>query len=506
MKSWLAPIGQRLLTFLRSIRFRLTVWYVAILAVILVIFCAFVYYRQAYDLKLDMRGQLQVKAQEVAGLYRYANLTGAEGGTPQLPDLTSQGMQVLSDANSLALIGPSGQTLQKMGKIDDSLISQLVQTWAAASHGPEQILYTVARTDVLGFDLDIKDQTIYLVTPLLLERRPVGLIILGSPIDPGGQLSRLLVTLALASLATLAVALGGGYLLATRAMAPVRTITRTARGISETDLHKRLNLGKQDELGELANTFDAMLNRLQAAFDRQRQFTADASHELRTPLTIVGLEADQSLARRRTGEEYERSIRVIKSENEFMARLVNDLLTLARMDAGQTQMAMEPVDLSEVALDVVERLSSLASRDGVDLHVGDFPEVRVMGDAQYLSQLLTNLIENAIKYAGGRGHHVCLETGRKIVDEQAVGWVQVEDDGPGIPAEHLPHLFDRFYRVDKSRARRQEGAGETEKEPEGSGLGLSIVQWIAQAHGGRVLVRSEAGKGTTFEVQIPGEE
>ena len=336
-------------------------------------------------------------------------------------------------------------------------------------------------------------------------RRLLGVLILSSPIDPRDQLHTLLVTLVLASLGTLAIALLGGYWLATRAMSPVHTITRTARSISETDLHQRLNLGTRDELGELADTFDAMLDRLQAAFDRQRQFTADASHELRTPLTIVGLEADQALARKRSVEEYGRALTVIKSENKFMTRLVNDLLTLARMDAGQTQMQVEPLDLSDLALDVVDRLNSIASRAGVELHVGDFPEVMVNGDAQYLTQLMTNLVENAIKYAGGRGHHVRVETGQKTIAGQPVGWMQVEDDGPGIPAEHLPYLFDRFYRVDKARTRQQEDAPETEqeKELEGSGLGLSIVQWIARAHGGQVVVYSEVGKGSTFEFQLP---
>jgi signal transduction histidine kinase len=258
-------------------------------------------------------------------------------------------------------------------------------------------------------------------------------------------------------------------------------------------------------LGELGNTFDAMLDRLQAAFDRQRQFTADASHELRTPLTIVSLEADQALSHRRTAEEYERALAVIKSENKFMTHLVNDLLTLARMDAGQTQMKFEPLDLSDLALEVIDRLNSLASRAGVELQVGDFPAVRVRGDSQYLNQLITNLVENAIKYAGGRGHHVRVETGQRTHAGQPFGWVQVEDDGPGIPAEHLTYLFDRFYRVDEARANRQEDQLEADQEKElgGSGLGLSIAQWIARAHGGQVVVYSQVGKGSTFELQLP---
>jgi signal transduction histidine kinase len=497
-------LSQRLRSFFKSIRFRLTLWTAAILVVILLVFSIFVYYRQAQYLTIDARIQLQEQAQRLAPLYRYAGL--AEPGLPaaQLPDFSAMNSQVFPPGETMAFIGMDGSTQQKIGGISDSIIQQLLQAWQTTGQSPDPVTYIATPKSGLA-RLNLKNQTLYLISPVFDERRQVGLIILSSPIDPRGQLQTLLVTLVLASLGTLAIALLGGYWLATRAMAPVHTITRTARSISETDLNQRLNLGTQDELGELADTFDAMLERLQAAFDRQRQFTADASHELRTPLTIVSLEADQALARRRSIEEYERALAVIKSENKFMSRLVNDLLTLARMDAGQTQMKFEPLDLSDLALDVIDRLNSIASRAGVELHVGDFPAVEVNGDAQYLTQLMTNLVENAIKYAGGRGHHVRVETGQKLIAGQPYGWVQVEDDGPGISAEHLPHLFDRFYRVDQARTRQQDDLPEAdqEKDLEGSGLGLSIVQWVAQAHGGQVMVYSEVGKGSTFELQLP---
>jgi signal transduction histidine kinase len=492
--------------FFKSIRFRLTLWTAAILVVILLVFSIFVYYRQTQYLLIDARVQLQDQAQRLAPLYRYVGLVGPGLASSQLPDFTAMNSQVFPPGESMAFIGMDGSTRQKVGAISDAAIQQLLQAWQSSGQSLEAVSYVFVPKGLAG--LNLRNQTLYLVSPIFDDRRQVGLIILSSPVDPRGQLQTLLVTLILASLGTLAIALLGGYWLAARAMAPVHTITRTARSISETDLHQRLNLGTQDELGELADTFDAMLDRLQAAFDRQRQFTADASHELRTPLTIVSLEADQALSRRRSIEEYERALGVIKSENKFMSRLVNDLLTLARMDAGQTQMKFEPLDLSDLALDVIDRLNSIASRAGVELHVGEFPAVEVNGDYQYLTQLVTNLVENAIKYAGGRGHHVRVETGLKTIAGQPFGYMQVEDDGPGIPAEHLSYLFDRFYRVDKSRTRQQDdlpdaGLADQEKELEGSGLGLSIVQWIAQAHGGQVVVYSEVGKGSTFELQLP---
>jgi signal transduction histidine kinase len=161
-----------------------------------------------------------------------------------------------------------------------------------------------------------RDNYLFVVAPITLNHAAIGSLILGSPIDPTGQMDRLLLTLVFGNIATLAIALAGGYWLADRAMRPVRMITRAAREISETDLSHRLNLGARDELGELADTFDGMLSRLQAAFSRQRQFTADASHELRTPLTIINLETGRALAARRTRQEYERALTVIQSENE----------------------------------------------------------------------------------------------------------------------------------------------------------------------------------------------
>jgi signal transduction histidine kinase len=491
--------SSRLRTFFNSIRFRLTLWSAGVLAIILVIFSLFVYSRQASDLQNAAQTELGFKAQQMILLYRMVGLFEQGGQTPDSADLIQREQEMLQKNDSLVVIGLDSQVFQKLGPINSTTIQQLVQSWRTTNQNDRPAAQIVS--GLISINNGPKKPYMYLVTPLPVERHWVGLLILGQPIDPDGQLPRLAFTLILGSLATLALLLVGGYWLAERAMSPVRMITRTAREIGETDLNRRLHLKTQDELGELANTFDAMLDRLQAAFDRQRQFTADASHELRTPLTIVGLETEHTLDRRRTSEDYERALRIIQSENQFMSRLVNDLLTLARMDAGQTTIRLEPIDLSDVTLDVVERLTPLAQRDRIEMITGEFPEVCVPGDRQYLAQMITNLVENAIKYAGGPGKHVWVETGYDQINGNQFGWVRISDDGPGIPLESLPHLFDRFYRVDQSRTRSVDM--DTGKVPDGSGLGLSIVQWIAQAHSGEVTVQSEPGKGTAFEVRLP---
>jgi len=512
MRRRIADLGNRARMFLRSIRFRLTLWSITILALILLAFSVFVYIRQAQELEMEAVAKLQLRSQQLAVYIQLSGLFEGEHEYFAEPGEYSQGVVTLSEYETLALLGPDEEVLQKVGDIDDATIQQLIYYYRKSNRADQPAVYPTGR-GVPGWKSKPND-TIYLISPLRVERHKAGWMILGRPVDPDAQLSGLAATLFLGSLAVLGVALAGGTWLAGRALAPVRTITRTARGISETDLHKRLRLGTRDELGELADTFDAMLDRLQAAFDRQRQFTADASHELRTPLTIVSLEADQALNRRRSSEEYERALKVIRSENEFMAHLVNDLLTLARMDAGQTRLKLEPLDLNDIALEVVERLSTLAHRDGIELQVDDDPGARVLGDRQYLTQMLTNLVENAIKYAGGKGHHVRVESGSRSNNGKSEAWVRVSDDGPGIPQEHLPRLFDRFYRVDKARTRGRQNTGDVsgqgavpnvdgEKELDGSGLGLSIVQWIAEAHGGKVTLQSAVGQGSVFEVQLP---
>lgn len=330
----------------------------------------------------------------------------------------------------------------------------------------------------------------------------LALLVVGIPSDASNWLGDLFSVLAIALPFMLLLASSGGYWLAGRAMRPVQVITRTAQQISETDLHRRLKLKQRDELGELAATFDRMLDRLEAAFSLQRQFTADASHELRTPLSIVDLEATRALARELTSQEYQQSLTAIQQENRHMTRLVNDLLVLARADVGQSKIKHEEVDLSEVVIDTVERLATLAQQAETVIKLAPLPELTILGDRVSLVQLLTNIIENALKYGSDNGTTVDITLQQQHRQAQAWAVVSVSDDGPGIAKEHLPHLFERFYRVNHSRTHSQELLPDHE-QPAGNGLGLSIAQWIAQAHGGEIQVRSTPGQGSTFVIFLP---
>jgi signal transduction histidine kinase len=298
--------------------------------------------------------------------------------------------------------------------------------------------------------------------------------------------------------AILVISAGLGWWLAWRAVRPLQLITRAARDIGEGgDLSRRINLKGRDELSQLAATFDHMMDRLEGAFQRQREFTADASHELRTPVTIIGLEANRALAHERSGDEYRAALETIRAENDRMAKLVTDLLTLARSDNSQIQLGREDLDLGELVLDAVGRLEPYARRSGITLLLGDAPELAVNGDGAYLLQLLTNLLDNAVKYTTGVGNQVNVMAGQRESAGRQVAWVRVTDNGPGIPVEHLSRLFDRFYRVSSSRAQeREEGAY-------GHGLGLAIARWVARAHDGDVTVQSTSGVGSTFELTLP---
>ena len=307
--------------------------------------------------------------------------------------------------------------------------------------------------------------------------------------DVSDTLATLLLIMGIAYPVALVVAGFGGVFLARRALSPIDNVTRTARQISAEDLSQRLSLRlPDDEVGRLAQTFDEMIARLDDAFRRQRRFTADASHELRTPLTIIKGQIDVSLQKEREPEAYRQVLQAVNEEIDRLIRLAGSLLTLTRADAGQIPLTFESMDMAEVMDGVLEQLQSVATAKGVGLRLEPGPAVAIQADEDLLLQLKLNLLDNAIKYT-------------PPVGEVTVGWrvngtqvtLQVQDTGLGISSEHLPHLFDRFYRVDRARSRAEGGVG----------LGLAISRWIAEAHGGAIEVESSPNQGSTFTVLLP---
>ena len=279
----------------------------------------------------------------------------------------------------------------------------------------------------------------------------------------------------------------GVWVLSGRVLLPVKRVTQAAKQVSGRDLSARVPLPKtKDEMGQLAVSINGMLARLQESFETQRRFTADASHELRTPVTAIVGHANYLLRRTRPTEEQVDSLTVVRREGERMAKLVNDLLELARADAGLS-IIRDPMNLVEVVEGVKMELEPVAASSGAKIAVSvSEPLIEVDGDAARLKQVVLNLVQNAIN-AGSKQVTVTLQNEKKDVR------LEVLDDGPGIPSEALPHLFDRFFRVDGARSTRGNG----------SGLGLAIVRWIVQQHDGSVDVESRVGEGTVFTVLLP---
>ena len=483
---------------LHSFRFRLTLLFVSILALVLAGFSIFIYTRQSQIIRAEAVNRLAVQSAQLAAYYSAQLHSDEEESEDRSMQVPQGELPLLPENTVLALIGLDGKVALQQGTMQTDVLTALIKTWNDSPATLEPLAFTVPEQDAQG--ITGGRTYIFEVSPLQVEGDWGGYLLLTSPVDPGGQLPRLAVSLAISSLLILLVAFGGGYWLADRAMRPVQAIVKTARRISESDLSQRLNLQREDELGELADTFDQMLDRLQAAFQRQRQFTADASHELRSPLAIIELESNRALERSRSPKEYEKVLRLIQSENEWMSQLVNELLLLARLDAGQITVRTERIDLSEVVVDVTERLNPLAQARGVTLKTGDLEECYVQAERVYLAQLLTNLVENAIKYSQKNNAQVLVESNKQVLDSQSWSLVRITDNGPGIPEEHLPYIFDRFYRLDKARFRQVD---EEDVTVSGSGLGLAIAQSIAQAYGGKIEAHSQIGEGTTFNVWLP---
>jgi heavy metal sensor kinase len=457
---------------LRSIRLRLTLWYVLLLALILAGFSAGIYLTLQHNLYANLDDSLETRANDLLPLvsYQEGGPTLSQNVSANSPDLGEQFVRVYDSAGRLTFdsSGAAGVVPVDKGAVRTALAGGTV------THG----------ISVTGDSFHVR------IAPIEQNGRVTGALEVGrSAEDVSDTLRSLLLILGIAYPVTLAVAGFGGVFLAGRALSPVDKVTRLARRISAEDLGQRLSLRlPDDEVGRLARTFDEMIARLDDAFRRQRQFTADASHELRTPLTAIKGQVEVALTWPRDPAAYREVLQAVNEDVDRLIRLVGSLLTLARADAGQIPIAQEAVDVSGLVEAAVEQVRAAAGQRNIQLVVEAGPSVTLPADEDLLLQLLLNLLDNAIKYTPSGGE---VTAGWSTDGSQVSLWVH--DTGVGIASEHLPHIFDRFYRVDKARSRAEGGVG----------LGLSICRWIAEAHGGSISVESLPGKGSTFTVRLP---
>jgi heavy metal sensor kinase len=319
---------------------------------------------------------------------------------------------------------------------------------------------------------------------------PAYLVEFGELLDPmETMLDRMFLQLALGLPLAVIVVTAGGWLLVRRALTPVEQITRAAERITQFNLSERLPVANSgDELERLSVALNRMITRLDEAFQNSQRFVADASHDLRTPLTILHGELESFSADARLDPELRDRAGSMLEEVVHLGKIVEQLFTLSRLDAGEAQTEWTRFDLTDLAKTTVEQMNLLAEDKGIAIACDSNQPVPVNGNHVRLKQVVVNLLDNAIKYTPKNGS---IQLRVLAVNGHAV--LEVEDNGMGIPPEALPHVFERFYRVDKSRAAGSESAG----------LGLSIVKSICHAHGAEVEVKSAVGSGSCFRVRLP---
>ena len=457
------------------IRLRLTLWSMVLLAAILTSFSGVLYVALRVTLYDNLDDTLDGSAALISGLHGTDS-----GGVPQ-PLLESD--NPTEGESFWRILDLSGQVERQAGIEIAGYPAGDPDVIQAALDGQE-VFQTVQASE--GYF------RVY-TAPIIRDGRVAGIVQQGLALDDVLQiLAAFRVTFALGLPAALLLTFAGGQLLARRALGPVDAITRAARSISARDLSQRLHMDlPDDELGRLARTFDAMIERLDDSFRRQRRFTADASHELRTPLTVIKGDVSLALTRPRDADHYRHVLSELDEEVDQMLRLVERLLALARTDVVGWKVELNLVDVSGLLTDLCDQMAAVAGAKGLELVVQIAPSLTAQLDWDAVSQILLNLLDNAFKYTPAPGR-VRVSCHRSTVDSSMID-IAVSDSGKGIPAEHLSRIFDRFYRVDSARSRELGGAG----------LGLAIAREFAMAHGGDLLVHSVPGEGSTFTLRLP---
>ncbi len=496
------PIARSRFRLHESLRGQLALWQAGLLAITLVLLAAFTY--------VVLRQLLNSQAD--AGLRRYAETTASEVGTiVRMYQTNNPGKSLEKDPNR-------EQTYQTfVNNSDPQSLGRYIEVLDPTNHA---VAYSDAlRTTQLPPSEDAlinglagrstsETCTTFGLYPVRIVTVPVRvagsypyLVQVGASVEGVEEaLWRASIVLLVLTPSVFVIALVGGWLLVGRALKPVDEMTQAALSIESSRLDVRLSPAVTDnEIGRLAGALNEMIARLSRSFKQIERFSADASHELKTPLTTIRGEAEVALMSDLSTEEHRSTLRSIIEETERLSSIVNNLLLLSRADADQVRLKQDNVPLHEVAMAAYEPMAGLAHRKNINLDIRDMTVVNVTGDELWLQQLITNLLHNAINYTPDGGSvtlNLTVERGGlHDLACELCACISIEDTGPGIAPEHLPHLFDRFYRVDSGRSRDQGGTG----------LGLNIVKWIAESHRGTIAVRSTVGVGTTFTVALPVE-
>jgi len=461
----------------RSIRFQLITWYAGLLVIVFLVLGIAGYFGLRHYLRVTVEETLTKRAHQIV------STLGADVGkndtfiiedieTHYAPEINDRFLRITRGDGSI--LYTSGEP--RDGSFDPSQLPIPTRSFQKPSLRDER---TSGGRGVLVYSL-----------PFVPETNESFLIEVGvSSNQVESPLRGLLMTLLLGLPIVLSVAIGGGYLLVRRSLRPVDLITQAAERITSRNLGERLPTAKTgDEIERLAIALNHMIARLEESFLYTSRFTADASHELRTPLTILHCDLEALIQTPRLSPELRESIGSALSETERLSKIVESLLAISRLDAGEARIELTTLDLVELTFATVEQMRLLAEDKGISLHFLANETVEIEGDPSRLKQVIVNLLDNAIKYTPPTG---TIEVKTRTEDGKAV--LEFADTGMGISPKALPHIFERFYRADKARSRLLGGAG----------LGLSIVKSICTAHGGTVTVTTTEGQGSCFRVELP---
>jgi heavy metal sensor kinase len=466
---------------IETVRARLTLWYVSVLALMLIVVGGLIYMLLARALytRIDenLRGVMAIAMTSLANDL-------AEGQDTE-DAARSTASELASRQQMLAIYDSTGRLLAEEGH-DDQLAFSLPTLETIPTD--RVLLLTVGEVE----DTDDRHRlAVRRVTIPASDTKYV--VVVGNALEPTDEeLESLREILSYVVPIALVIAGFGGWFLARQSLSPVVAMSERARKMGVENLGERLPVANpRDELGRLAEAFNELLGRLEASLTQQRQFMADASHELRTPVATARTAASVALQQlRRDEREYRETLEIIEQQTARLSRIVDDMFTLARADAGNYPFHRSPMYLDEVVDEVIRAARVLASPKAVSIEPVTVPSAAFTGDEDLIRRLLVNLLDNAVRHAP-QGSTV-----RADLERAPDGYaISISDQGSGIPAAMQPYIFERFYRVDAARGRGQSDGG--------AGLGLALARWIARVHGGDVTLARSSETGTTFTVSLP---
>ncbi len=449
-----------------SVRFRLTLWYVGLLAVVLITFAAISYLALARAILAETDASL-------------SDTAAAQGRSAQSRDVL---LDFRYSDREILVMNPAGAIVAASQM-------QTLDAWAKRDLGER-----IAHGQRGLFTVDGAHRGVRVIAvPITVVSTPYIAVVAHDPGDQASRLHDAAVALFLGIPLALIVTAGGGYLLARKSLAPVREMSHKAQQIGATSLGERIEVrNPQDELGVLATTLNGLLSRLDEAFTSQRRFMADASHELRTPVSILQGETDVALSRRdRDPAEYREALEVVQKASRRLTQIVQNLFLLSRADAAAYPVARSLFYLDEAVADCVRSMRTLAEARGIRIAFEPPPEMLLNADEELIHRLILILLDNAVKYTKNSG---TITVELRQTDLRYV--LSVRDEGPGVPEQDRERIFDRFFRGTR---------GTTDVDlvrGSGAGLGLAIAQWIAQLHGGNVRLAKTGAEGSVFVAEM----